>query len=466
LRGLKDGSLRGVKELDLSDCALSALPAEMGDLSQLERLNAANNPMLSSLPESFARLRKLRIAFFLGCGFSDVPLVLGSLPELFMLSFKSNRVARVAERALPARLGWLILTDNVLEELPASLPTGLRKLMLAGNRLRALPASAVAPLQQLELVRLADNRLEELPQELLRLPRLAWLAAAANPWTATSSELELADSDSASAVGWAEWAELGLGPGAALLGRGASGSVLQGRLGSVPVAVKVYGGAPRTSDGRPEDEVAATLAAMAATGLAGCPDSVVRTLRRVRGAPPPGGIALALELLGPEWQPLAGPPSFDSVTRDDYAPEQRFTADEAAAVARDVARALAALHARGICHGDVYGHNIHLRRRRQQSYSSQQHGQQQQQHEAPAAAKLGDFGAAFFYRPGSDDGAAIERAELRAFAVLLSELAARCEDGAVSDALALAARSCAADGASFALLLSRLETWPSLQHGS
>ena len=55
--------------------------------------------------------------------------------------------------------------------------------MLAGNRLAALPDS----LQQasaLELLRIAANQFQRLPDWLPALPRLAWLAWGGNPLTA------------------------------------------------------------------------------------------------------------------------------------------------------------------------------------------------------------------------------------------------------------------------------------------
>ena len=108
-------------ELDLGGCGLAALPDDFGErLPSLRKLNAAKNA-LSSLPASFAGLLQLRIAFFLGCDFETVPSVLGRLPRLFMLSFKANKLSAIPEDALSPSIGWLILSDNRLERLPASI---------------------------------------------------------------------------------------------------------------------------------------------------------------------------------------------------------------------------------------------------------------------------------------------------------------------------------------------------------
>jgi hypothetical protein len=54
--------------VQLSGCGLTALPTEIGDMAGLKKLNAAQN-RLASLPPSFANLKELRTAFFLGCEF-------------------------------------------------------------------------------------------------------------------------------------------------------------------------------------------------------------------------------------------------------------------------------------------------------------------------------------------------------------------------------------------------------------
>ena len=158
------GFARTLTELDLGGCGLVALPEDFGThMGSLRKLNAAKNG-LSALPPSFASLRELRIAFFLGCAFETVPPVLGTLPKLFMLSFKANKLRCVPEESLAPSIGWLILSDNELPSLPASIGrlTGLRKCMLAGNRLTELPAE-MGRCRDLELIRLADNRLREMP---------------------------------------------------------------------------------------------------------------------------------------------------------------------------------------------------------------------------------------------------------------------------------------------------------------
>jgi hypothetical protein len=393
---LRAGKLNGITRLDLS-CGLTAFPPEIFDLADsLETLNLTGN-RLSGLPDDLPRLKKLRILFCSDNEFRHVPPVLADCPELSMVAFKSNRIEEVS--ALPASLRWLILTDNRIRELPASIGAclPLQKLMLSGNRLERLP-DEMAACGNLELVRLAANRLRSLPDWLLALPRLAWLAIAGNP---LCREPRVA----ADPVGWAD---LRLEE---TLGEGASGVIHRAvHAAHGPVAVKLFKGA-MTSDGLPASERTACLAA-------GKHPNLIAVLGAIEDHPA-GSPGLVMELLGPEFIPLAGPPDLATCSRDVYPPGSRFALPVVLKIARGMAAAGAALHAKGLLHGDLYAHNI-LRT-------------------ADGDCRLGDFGAASFYPP--DDGR-FEKIEVLAFGRLLEELLARCEGGEASTALHQLAARC------------------------
>lgn len=204
---------------------------------------------------------------------------------------------------------------------------------------------------------------------------------------------------------------------------------------------QVYNHGAKTSDGRPQDEMAASVLA----SRTGCRSIVRTTARFVKSAAEGGGDGaaaeeedtegLVMEFLSPaEWQSLGGPPSFDSVTRDTYPPGTARTAAEIAAVARGLASACAALHAAGVIHGDLYAHNTLFRSaavavaaaavlRTDRPTDRPGLGESTARADKPAA-KLSDFGAAFFYPPGSAVGRELERTEARAYGVMLQEMVA------------------------------------------
>lgn len=397
LARLRAGQLAGNQRLQLA-CGLQEFPREIFELADsLEILDLSNNS-LTTLPDDLPRLKKLRILFCSDNAFTELPAVLGRCPQLTMIGFKANRIERIAHGALPEALRWLILTDNRLTELPDEIGRchQLQKLMLAGNQLRALPP-ALAQCSRLELLRLSANRLTDLPDWLAQLPRLAWLAYAGNPFC---------EPFEASATGLQEmpdvsWHSLSFQH---TLGEGASGVIhqaqMQNQTGTKAVAVKIFKG-DITSDGLPQCEMAACLHADTHPNLV--------PVLGVVAAHPQGKSALVMALIDPAFINLAGPPSLDSCTRDVYPAHTSFDLITALRLALGVASAARHLHARGLMHGDLYGHNI--------------------LHNREGAAFLGDFGAASFLpRHDPPQVLALQRLEVRAFGCLLEELLAHSPD--------------------------------------
>ena len=395
LAQLRSGALTGIRRLDLSGCGLTELPAEVFALADtLEILDLSGNA-LSALPDALVDLRQLRIVFASNNRFTHLPEVLGRCEQLEMVGFKANQIQQVSAAALPARLRWLILTDNQIDSLPPEIGRchRLQKLALAGNRLNALPP-AMAACARLELLRISANRLAELPGWLLGLPRLSWLAFGGNPLNA-AREHEVLTHSPLPAV---PWPSLQIGE---RLGEGASGVIHRAHLraDARPMALKVFKGEV-TSDGLPSSEMAAAM-------QAGAHASLIPVLGRLTEHPAQAQ-GLAMQLIAPEFRSLAGPPSFETCTRDVYAPEARFDAASLRRLSGGIASAVWQLHQRGISHGDLYGHNT--------------------LHDRLGHAYLGDFGAASFFDPESAQAKAVQRVEARAFGCLLEELLARCDD--------------------------------------
>ena len=186
------------------------------------------------------------------------------------------------------------------------------------------------------------------------------------------------------------------------LGEGASGIIHQAQWqsadGALPVAVKLFKG-ELTSDGLPHHEMHACL-------RAGAHPQLIPVLGRI-DSHPESSAGLVMALVDRGFANLAGPPSFESCTRDVYAADTSFSPRTALRIALGIASAIRHLHAQGILHGDLYAHNI--------------------LHAADGEVLLGDFGAASFL-PRHDHalGEALQRIEVRAFACLLEELLERC----------------------------------------
>lgn len=385
LQQLQSGQLLGAKSLKLS-CELTEFPSEIFELADtLEYLDLSGN-RLSGLPTDFGRLKNLKIAFFSDNYFTEYPAVLAHCPALEMVGFKANQITSIPAEALSPHLRWLILTNNRIESIPASIGkcTRLQKCMLAGNRLKELPGE-MADCKNIELLRISANRFEALPGWLLNLPKLSWLAFAGNPFCHKNH-----GEDHLTEIAWEEL-EI-----KEQLGEGASGNISKAvwqKQQPLEVAVKIFKGEV-TSDGLPSDEMKATIAA-------GTHPNLVKVLRKISHHPQQKQ-GLVLGLIPSHYTNLAGPPSFESCTRDNYTEGTTFSVKAMLNISAGMASVCAHLHARGLMHGDFYAHNILI--------------------EQEAHALLGDFGAGVSYDINSEAAPALERLEVRAYGCLLEDI--------------------------------------------
>lgn len=384
LEDLQSGKLKGTKTLKLS-CGLTQFPDKIFELADtLELLDLSCNS-LSSLPENFGQLSKLKIAFFSDNQFTELPKVLSQCSQLEMIGFKSNQISKVHEESIPVQTRWLILTNNLIEELPKSIGKcyRLQKCALAGNKLKALPQE-MANCQNLELLRISANQLQEFPTWLTSLPKLTWLAISGNTF---NSKHTMHNS-----LPKIKWNELELHE---VLGTGASGIISKALWISQQkeIAVKVFKGEV-TSDGLPHDETLACIEA-------GEHDNLVKVIGQIENHPQEKE-GLVLELIPKEYKNLGMPPSFETCTRDTFKEGTSFSIEETLSISKGVASAMQHLHENEIMHGDLYAHNILI-----------------DHHAHPL---LGDFGAATIYEKNSPYSDFFEKMDVRAFGCLLDDL--------------------------------------------
>ena len=341
LRQLQSGELVGIKRLSLRE-NLTRFPLEILSLADsLEVLDLSGN-QLSELPSQLIELKKLKIIFASNNLFEHLPEVLGSCAELEMVGFKSNKIKQVAANSLPAKLRWLILTDNLIESLPVSIGERprLQKLALAGNRITQLPLS-MAQCTNLELIRISANQLTECPEHILNLPKLSWLAFAGNPFSRSTQEHSTVPQVASASFTLQE-----------ILGQGASGLIYRAewldKQHTMPtaIAVKVFKGEV-TSDGYPQDELQACL-------RAGAHPNLVQALAQVEED---SYLALIMQLIPAHFRNLGLPPSLQSCTRDVFPEDFRLSIQQIAKIVRQMVAVFEHLHARQICHGDLYAHN-------------------------------------------------------------------------------------------------------------
>ena len=384
LDALLAGQYKGIKKLKLS-ANLAAFPLDVLSLfDSLEILDLSNNP-LSSLPNDFSRLHKLKIAFFSDCNFTTFPPQLAKCRSLEMIAFKNNHMTNIPEGAFPRKLRWLILTNNEIKEIPAGIGHchRLQKCMLAGNHLTSLPAE-MAHCRKLGLLRLSSNHLATLPDWLFQMPELSFLSFAGNPCAPSFADNPILDD--------IPWADLSVQH---LLGEGASGIISKGtwkaKDGDKDVAIKVFKG-ELTSDGSPMDEMNACI-------TAGQHPNLIDPIGKIHRHP--GKKGLVLQLIPPHYTNLGGPPTLESCTRDTFPPDTVFSAEQCRSILYGIASAANHIHEKGISHGDLYAHNTLI--------------------DKSGHALLGDFGAATIY-DNCDKKEEIEKMEVLAFGHMIEDL--------------------------------------------
>jgi hypothetical protein len=393
LLALQSGELKGTVSLKLSE-NLTEFPEEIFDLAEtLEVLDLSFNK-LSSLPADFGRLKKLKIFFCSENLFKVLPEELADCPLLDIVGFKSNQITTVPAKSINPNLRWLILTNNNIAELPTTIGSckRMQKLMLSGNRLSTLPEE-LGNCQNLALLRIAANKLHELPQWIIMMPKLSWIAFSGNNFSKTPAVETLS---------LINWHDLEINH---LLGEGASGVISKANrtIGdeTSEVAVKIFKGNV-TSDGLPEDEMTAYIAAGYHPGLVNLIGQIALHPEDKKG--------LVMDLIPHHFYNLGNPPSLESCTRDVFPTDMKLSEKQIVNIAKTIASLAAQLHEAGIMHGDLYAHNTLI--------------------DDEGSTLFGDFGAASFYDKTTTETAyALERIEVSAYGYLLDDLLSLKDEG-------------------------------------
>ncbi|KAL3144805.1 hypothetical protein ABBQ38_001914 [Trebouxia sp. C0009 RCD-2024] len=173
-------SLSGPRDLEICNCAMTSLPASLGELSHLERIDFHSNA-LGRLPSRLHNLTSIKLS---GNFFSSVPAFLSSATALQCLHLANNHIGSSGNTACLAaltaltklvmqqcglntvpdsfaalsNLQWLCMSRNSLSSIPDGLPWGkLTLLHVRGNELGAVPCSALASAAQLQIVDCGEN---------------------------------------------------------------------------------------------------------------------------------------------------------------------------------------------------------------------------------------------------------------------------------------------------------------------
>mmetsp|Transcript_15020 Transcript_15020/g.27041 ORF Transcript_15020/g.27041 Transcript_15020/m.27041 type:complete len:457 (+) Transcript_15020:127-1497(+) len=379
-------NLSNLTQLDIRFQGLSEVPKEVCLCTQLYKLDMGCNK-ISNLPKELVQLKALRILFLTSNAFTQIPKVLCEMKDLRMLSLMRNQIQTMDCNDLPAKIQWLIMTDNNIGEIKNfGRLSCVRKLMLSHNHLDQIPDD-IKDCESLQMIRLANNKFESIPKSLFTAPNLAWLAISGNPITRKLVEGASGKMSESTTIDY-ETLEFG-----DALGEGSGGKVRNAmwKKEMKKVAVKEYRGS-RFSDGTAKDEWLLNRSLPKH-------DNVLVSL----GSFSEPHLGLVLPLMENATS-VGGPPSLDSCTRDthprDMQNTQFYSTQYVTKVALAVCNGARLLHSRCIAHGDIYLHNT--------------------LHNPSGSIKLSDFGAAFHYP--KELSAEVEGLEVRSFGFLILDL--------------------------------------------
>ena len=177
------GNLSNLEILSLHQNQLSGLiPAELGILSNLQELYLGFNKLNGSIPVELGNLSNLEILSLHQNQLSgSIPAELGALSHLHLLSLAGNQLAGV----IPTELGNLSNLENLdlgSNQLSGSIPAELGALLhlhllsLAGNQLTGVIPTELGNLSNLQTLDLGGNRLNgSIPAEMGSLANLGTL---------------------------------------------------------------------------------------------------------------------------------------------------------------------------------------------------------------------------------------------------------------------------------------------------
>lgn len=162
-----------IQYLDLSNCKLTSLPAEIGMFKGLVILDLNRNKM-TRLPHEIGELRNLARLTLSNNPISEIPLAIRQLAQLKELYIDSNKLEKIPAGVLALDgLEILNVNSNQITELPEALAQlkMLREFHAANNKITAFPPS-FGDLLALQSIDMRNNRIEALPESFNSLVNL------------------------------------------------------------------------------------------------------------------------------------------------------------------------------------------------------------------------------------------------------------------------------------------------------
>ena len=168
--------IKTIKRLDMSYNELSSYPKPLCELLALETLNLAHNKLKDSeLPVDFEKYQNLIEIILDSNLFKSVPKSLVKFKNLIRLSIRNNMISDFKNMENLRKLRYLVADNNEITRIDETI-ANIDKLELLHLKYNSIgyihPSLLKNNFNQLKQLDLSYNKLQQIPSELLKLPRI------------------------------------------------------------------------------------------------------------------------------------------------------------------------------------------------------------------------------------------------------------------------------------------------------
>lgn len=183
------GQLKNVERLEFCQSKLTQLPPEIGQLKKLANIDLSDN-LLISLPKEIGQLKNLKVLRLYDNKLTTFPNQFSQLKQLEKLDLGKNQLITLPKIGEFKALVKLFLYYNQLLNLPAGIGQlkNLEELYLTDNQLTTLPVE-IGQLEKLHQLEIKNNQLINLPAEIGKLRNLGLLYLSNNQLTKLPVEI-------------------------------------------------------------------------------------------------------------------------------------------------------------------------------------------------------------------------------------------------------------------------------------
>ncbi|MEG4026615.1 leucine-rich repeat domain-containing protein [Microcoleus sp. S13C4] len=175
------GKLSNLTQLDLMSNQITQIPEALGKLSNLTQLDLMSN-QITQIPEALGKLSNLTQLHLSDNQITSIPEDLGQLSNLTQLDLMSNQITSIPEDlGQLSNLTKLYLSNNQITSIPEALGklSNLTELKLWKNQITSIP-EALGKLSNLKELNLWDNQITSIPEALGKLSNLTELDLSKN----------------------------------------------------------------------------------------------------------------------------------------------------------------------------------------------------------------------------------------------------------------------------------------------